>query len=232
MSSLILFLCSRIFLFFILIIFCYSCLQYTVSYKTTTMLDSVSSIYETTATYAAVASAQLQQQQQQGQPFIPATNDQDWIDKQSNTKVSFTYSPEIPVVDKATELNFNIVNISSGTRLKDVFARLTLIDTLQQKQQFPLASYNLTATDGYFSIKYRFPHEGIYQIIVKVNSKYSALTLASFKILVSFQPLAVINIKEIRPLLVPAAIVGAMGVASIIAFIIIVNKRGKNGNTS
>jgi hypothetical protein len=217
-------------LFFILIIFCYSCLQYTVSYKTTTMLDSVSSIYETTATYAAVASAQLQQQQ--GQPFIPATNDQDWIDKQSNTKVSFTYSPEIPVVDKATELNSNIVNISSGTRLKDVFARLTLIDTLQQKQQFPLASYNLTATDGYFSIKYRFPHEGTYQIIVKVNSKYSALTLASFKILVSFQPLAVINIKEIRPLLVPAAIVGATGVASIIAFIIIVNKRGKNGNTS
>jgi hypothetical protein len=201
------------------------------------MLDSVSSIYETTTTYAAVASAQLQQQQQQqgqrGQPFIPATNNQDWIDKQSNTKVSFTYSPEILVVGKATELKFNIVNISSsGTRLKDVFARLTLIDTLQQKQQFPLASYNLTATDGYFSIKYRFPHEGTYQIIVKVNSKYSALTLASFKILVSFQPLAVINVKEIRPLLVPAAIVGAMGVASIIAFIMIVNKRGKNDNTS
>jgi hypothetical protein len=219
-------------LLFILIIFCYSYLQYTVSYKTTTMLDSVSSIYETTATYAATSAQLQQQQQQQGQPFIPATNDQDWIDKQSNTKVSFTYSPEIPVVDKATELNFNIVNISSGTRLKDVFARLTLIDTLQQKQQFPLASYNLTATDGYFSIKYRFPHEGIYQIIVKVNSKYSALTLASFKILVSFQPLAVINIKEIRPLLVPAAIVGATGAATIIAFIIIVNKRGKNGNTS
>ena len=227
MSSLILFLSPRIFFFFILIIFCYCCLQhYIVSYETTTMLNSVSSIYETT-TYAAVASEQVR-----GQSVIPATNNQDWIDKQSTTKVSFTYSPEIPVVDNPTELKFNIVNISSGTRLKDVFARLTLIDTLQQKQQFPLASYNLTATEGYFLIKYRFPHEGTYQIIVKVNSKYSALTLASFKIFVSFQPFAVINVKEIRPLLVPAAIVGAFGVASIIAFIMIVNKRGNNGNTS
>jgi hypothetical protein len=118
-----------------------------------------------------------------------------------------------------------MVNITGGTRLNDVYARLTLIDTLQQKQQFPLASYNLTAPDGYFSIKYRFPHEGTYQIIVKVNSKYSALTLASFKVFVSFQPLAVINVKEIRPLLTLAAIVGATGVASIIAFIMLINKR-------
>ena len=128
-------------------------------------------------------------------------------------------------MDKPTELKFNMVNITGGTRLNDVYARLTLIDTLQQKQQFPLASYNLTAPDGYFSIKYRFPHEGTYQIIVKVNSKYSALTLASFKVFVSFQPLSVINVKEIRPLLTLAAIVGATGVASIIAFIMLINKR-------
>ena len=187
------------------------------------MSGSASTIYETTTSYTAVAYAE--KQQQPGQPVIPATNNQEWIDKQSDTKVSFTYLPEIPIVDKPTKLKFNIVNITSGTRLNNVYARLTLIDTLQQKQQFPLASYNLTAPDGYFSIKYRFAHEGTYQIIVKVNSKYSALTLASFKVFVSFQPLAVINVKEIRPLLTLAAIVGATGVASIIAFIMLINKR-------
>ena len=134
-----------------------------VSYKTTAMPDSVLDIYETTAT-SAIAFAQ--QQQQQGQPVIPATNNQEWIDKQSNIKVSLTYSPEIPVIDTPTELRFNMEDINTGTHLKDVSARLTLLDTQQQKQQFPLASYNLTAPDGYFSIKYRFPHEGTYQIIV------------------------------------------------------------------
>jgi hypothetical protein len=231
MSSLLLFLSWRFFLFFIIIIFYYSYLQQynIVQYKTTTMpADSISSIYETTT--SAVAASAQQQQQKQGQPVIPATNNQEWIDKQSNTKVSFTYSPEIPVVDKPTELRFNIEDINSGTRLKDVYARVTLIDAQQQKQQFPLASYNLTAPDGYFLIKYRFPHEGTYQIIVKANSKYSALTLASFKIFVSFQPLGVINVKEIRPLLIPAALVGAIGAAFIIAFIMIVNKRRKNGD--
>ena len=228
MSSL-LFLCSRIFLIFIPIIFCYSYLQQyiIVPFRTTAMPGSASAIYETT-TSTAVAYAE--KQQQPGQPVIPATNNQEWIDKQSGTKVSFTYLPEIPIVDKPTKLKFNIVNITSGTRLNNVYSRLTLIDILQQKQQFPLASYNLTAPDGYFSIKYRFAHEGTYQIIVKVNSKYSALTLASFKIFVSFQPLAVINIKEIRPLLTLAALVGATGVASIIAFIMVINRRRKNGN--
>jgi hypothetical protein len=230
MASLLLLLLSwRIFVFFIVIIFCYSYLQqYIVSYKTTTMpVDSISSIYDTT-TSAVAASAQQQQKQQQGQPVIPAINNQEWMDKQSNTKVSFTYSPEIPVVDKPTELRFNIEDINNGTRLKDVSARLTLIDTQQQKQQVPLASYNLTAPDGYFLIKYRFPHEGTYQIIVKANSKYSALALASFKIFVTFQPLGVINVKEIRPLLFPAVLVGAIGTVVIMIIMMIVNKRGKN----
>jgi hypothetical protein len=213
-------------LFFIIIIFCYSYLQYMVSYKTTAMPDSVLDIYETTTT-SAIAFAQ--QQQQQGQPVIPATNNQEWIDKQSNIKVSLTYSPEIPVIDTPTELRFNMEDINTGTHLKDVSARLTLLDTQQQKQQFPLASYNLNAPDGYFLIKYRFPHEGTYQIIVKVNSKYSALTLASFKIFVSFQPLGVINVKEIHRLLIPAVLVGAIGAAVIIAFMMIINKRHKNG---
>ena len=190
------------------------------------MPDSISDFYEMTTTSAI---AYAQQQQQQGQPVIPATNNQEWIDKQSNIKLSFTYSPEIPVVDRPTELRFDLEDINSGTHLKNVSARVTLIDAQQQKQQFPVVFYNLTAPDGYFLIKYRFPHEGTYQIIVKVNSKYSALTLASFKIFVSFQPFGVINVKEIRPLLIPAVLVGAIGAAVIIAFMMIINKRYKNG---
>jgi hypothetical protein len=73
---------------------------------------------------------------------------------------------------------------------KDVLATITIIDGLQQ--QVPVKFYNITAPNGHFSIKYWFAHEGTYQIIVKVNSNYSALALASFKIVVPFQPFGIL----------------------------------------
>jgi hypothetical protein len=179
----------------------------------TTMPDSVSAIYGiSTIVYT------------QQQPALSATRNQEWIDKQSNTKVSFTYSPETPLVGGLTDLKFNIEDLKTGTRLKDVFARVTIIDG-QQQQQVPLRSYNVTAPNGHFSIKYRFAHEGAYQIIVKVDSNYYALTLASFKILVPFQPFGVINVNHIFPLLIPATLVGIAGAVIILVFIMAVNKK-------
>jgi CHASE1-domain containing sensor protein len=60
-----------------------------------------------------------------------------------------------------------------------------------------------------------------------LNSKYSALTLASFTILVPFQPFGVFNVNYISPLLLPAALVGIVGVVIILAFMIAVNKKRK-----
>jgi hypothetical protein len=185
----------------------------------TTMLDNVSAIYNrSTIAYA---------QQQNQQYTLPVTRNQEWIDKQSNVKVSFTYLPERPIVGEFTELKFNIEDLKTGTSSKDVFARVAITDG--QQQQIPLGFYNLTAPDGHFSIKYQFAHEGAYQIIVKVNSKYSALTLASFKVLVPFQPFGVFNVNHISPLLFPAALVGIVGVAGIVAFIIAVNRKREKG---
>jgi hypothetical protein len=183
----------------------------------TTMPENVSAIYSTsTIVYA---------QQQHQQSTLAATRNQEWIDEQSNTKVSFTYLPERPMVGGSTELKFNVEGLKTSTPSKDVFARVTIIDG--QQQQVPLRSYNITAPDGFFSIKYQFAHEGTYQIIVKLNSKYSALTLASFTILVPFQPFGVFNVNYISPLLLPAALVGIVGVVIILAFMIAVNKKRK-----
>jgi hypothetical protein len=185
----------------------------------TTMPDNVSAIYNT----STIAYAQQQNQQY----TLPVTRNQEWIDKQSNTKVSFTYLPEKPIVGGFTELKFNMEDLKTGARSKDVFARVAIIDG--QQQQIPLGFYNVTAPDGYFSIKYQFAHEGAYQIIVKVNSKYSALTLASFKVLVPFQPFGVFNVNHISPLLFPAALVGIVGLAGIVAFMIAVNRKREKG---
>ena len=165
---------------------------------------------------------------QQQQTILSTVKNQQWVDKQSNTRVLFTYSPETPLVGTSTDLKFNIVDLKSGTDYRDVFVRVTILDGQQQQQQkqVPLKFYNITAPNGQFSIKHKFVHDGIYQIIVKVNSKYSALTLASFKIIVPFQPFGVININHIFPLLIPAVLAAIVGaVAILLLMVVIANKK-------
>ena len=103
-----------------------------------------------------------------------------------------------------TELKFNIKDSKGGTQLRDVFARVTIIGVLPQK--VPLKFYSIKAPNGNFSVEYQFPLEGTYQIFVKVDSKYSALALASFKVFVPFRPMGIININHIFPILIPAGI--------------------------
>lgn len=174
------------------------------------------------STYGSSTVAYAQQRQQEKQPVART---QEWVDKQSNTKVLFTYSPDKPLSGMLTELIFDTLNLKTGIHFKDVLATVTIIDGAQQ--QVPIKFSNISAPDGHFSIKYRFAHEGIYQIIVKMNSNYFALTLASFKVVVPFQPFGVFNVNYISPLLLPAALVGIVGVVIILAFMIAVNKKRK-----
>lgn len=166
---------------------------------------------------------------QQQQTILSIVKNQQWADKQSNTRVLFTYSPETPLVGASTDLKFNIVNIKNGTAYRDAFARVTILDGQQQQQQkqVSLKFYNITAPNGQFSIKHKFVHDGIYQIIVKVNSKYSALTLASFKIIVPFQPFGVININHIFPLLTPAVLAAIVGAVAILLFMVVIANKKK-----
>ena len=165
------------------------------------------------------------QQQHLQEAVNSSANSQEWIDKQSSTKVQFTYSPENPLVSGGTELKFNVKDSKRGTQLKDVFARVTIIGVLPQK--LPLKSYSIRSANGNFSIEYQFPLEGTYQIFVKVDSKYSALTLASFKVFVPFRPMGIININHIYPILIPAGLVALVGTLAIISFMVFINKRNR-----
>jgi hypothetical protein len=184
---------------------------------TTTTLDSISSIYNK----FSIAYAQ----EQNPESSLTVSRNQQWIDKISNTKVLFTYSPDKPLSGTLTELIFDILNLNTGIHFKDVLARVTIIDGPQQ--QVPIKFSNITASNGHFSIKYRFAYEGTYQIIVKVNSNNSALALASFKVVVPLQPFGVFNTSHVFPLLIPVVLVGIIGAMSIVAFMIIVNRKQK-----
>jgi hypothetical protein len=79
------------------------------------------------------------QQRKQEQPFART---QEWVDKQSNTKVLFTYSPDKPLSGTLTELIFDIVNLNTGINFKDVLAAVTIIDGPQQQVPINISNYS------------------------------------------------------------------------------------------
>ena len=72
------------------------------------IIDNISFTNETTMPHTIPPSIIVYAQQRQEQS--PARN-QESIDKQSNTKVLFTYSPKTPFVGGFTDLNFNVEDI-------------------------------------------------------------------------------------------------------------------------
>src|SRR2546428_9912172 len=147
---------------------------------------------------------------------------QQWISHQQNVKIEFNYEPEKPLIDSPTELQFSVQNLQTGQHLKDLFAKIVLING----QGF-FKSNNMTVQNGDFSVNSTFPIEGTYQVILRINSKDYAIALASFRVFVPFQPLGTINLSYTIPLLFPAALAGIIGVIVIATFFIIVKREFK-----
>ena len=104
---------------------------------------------------------------------------QQWIDKENNVKIIFTYDPESPIIDQSTKLLFGIQDLRTGAEIKEgLEARLIITNGRDV-----IKIINSTFTKGNFSINYAFPDSGSYQIISKIDSKnYSELT--SFNVFV------------------------------------------------
>lgn len=157
---------------------------------------------------------------------IAGNGTQLWTDKENNVKVQFTYSPQTPIIDKPTQLKFSIQNLQTGTPLKNLIARVVIV-TNSSGQERSFKFTNITAPNGSFSVNYLFPDTGVYQVISRTYSK-DAPTLASFKVLVPFQPLGVIDTNNINPLILTAGLVGIAGAIAVVTFFVIMRKRTKN----
>lgn len=142
---------------------------------------------------------------------------QTWIDKLNNLKIQFRYLPENPAIDTPTELKFNVLNLQTGSHLKDLSARIVVL-TNSGGQQRSFKFTNISAADGNFSVKYLFPDSGSYQVLSKIDSKNSS-TLSSFNVIVPFQPLGTINVSNLNPLILPASLAGIIGTIVIVTWL-------------
>jgi hypothetical protein len=152
-----------------------------------------------------------------GQTISGNSTKQLWMDRENNIKIQFTYLPEKPIVDALTELKFSIQNLQTGSHLKNLTARVVIV-TNSSGQERIFKFTNIAAPDGDFSVKYRFLEWGMYQVISTIHSK-DVSALASFKVLVPLQPIGIINVNYLMPLLLPAA-VGIIGTIFVAAFVI------------
>ncbi|MGB8032560.1 MAG: polysaccharide deacetylase family protein [Nitrososphaeraceae archaeon] len=119
------------------------------------------------------------------------TQQQLWVNKQSNIKIQFSHLPPYPFVGNNTQLIFNITDLKTGKPLevthvhaviiKNVTADFSKTNGTTNNNNF-VAFDNITAPYGVFSLKYRFELEGVHQIIVKLNTKDGKVALASFRV--------------------------------------------------
>ena len=149
-----------------------------------------------------------------------------WLDKLNNIKVEFTHSPENPITDTPTELKFDVLNLKTGDRLKNLSARVIILTSSNGEESFYKYT-NVTTPAGNFSVRYIFPTDGVYKVLSKIESKdTSALTLASFTVFVSFQPVDAMNSNMMNQLFLVALLTGIAAIA-IGFFLIVLRKRRK-----
>jgi hypothetical protein len=151
---------------------------------------------------------------------------QQWIDPEQNVKIQFIYEPEKPLLETPTELKFSVQNLKTGEHLKELLAKVMVMNT-HGFYNFN----NVAVSNGDFSVNSTFPVEGTYQVIIRINYKDHGIALASFKIFVPFQPIGTFNLKSMTPLILPAEIIGVVSVIAIVAFLITSKRKFKRVNS-
>ena len=152
----------------------------------------------------------------------PENKIQTWTDNLSNVEVQFTHSPEKPVIDKPTELRFNVVNLSNNSPLKNFHASVVVLtNTAEQVRSFKFS--NITAPTGNFSVKYLFPDSGSFQVVSRIDSNVST-TLASFSISVPLSQMGA-GLGFLNPIVLSALVISIIVVVIVIYFIFRKRKR-------
>lgn len=137
---------------------------------------------------------------------------QQWTDVKDNVRIQFSYSPEMPIIDTFTALNFSVQDLKTGEHIKDLTARVVVTNG-QRLFKFE----NITVPHGDFSVKYLFPDDGTHQVILRLDSK-NIIELASFNVFVPHQspPGLLTYVGYPINIVIAIGIIGAVGLITII----------------
>jgi hypothetical protein len=113
---------------------------------------------------------------------------QDWKDTGNNLEIKFGYSPEKPIIDAFTKLEFSVTNLKTGEHVQNFIAHITVTNG-QRLFKFQ----NITVQNGDFSVYYIFPDDGTHQVLLRID-RNDSIRLASFQVFVPHQsPPSILN---------------------------------------
>jgi hypothetical protein len=105
-----------------------------------------------------------------------------WTNPKDNVKIQFSYSPEMPIIDTFTSLNFSVQDLQSGDHIRD-FTAGVVVTNAQRLFKFE----NITVPNGHFSVKYIFPDDGTHQVLLRLDTSTDLKIPASFNVFVPHQ---------------------------------------------
>ena len=103
-----------------------------------------------------------------------------WTNPKDNIKIQFSYSPELPIIDTFTSLNFSVQYLQSGEHIQDFTARVVVTNG---ERLFKFE--NITVPNGHFSFLYIFPDDGTHQVLLRLDTSTDLKIPASFNVFVT-----------------------------------------------
>ena len=149
------------------------------------------------------------------------TTQQTWIDKLNNLRIQFGFLPAKPIIDSPTQLKFSVQNLQTGEQLKNLSARVVVLNNAGGQQRSFKFSNVTAGPDGTYSVKYLFPDSGLYNVITKIDSK-DLSSLASFNVSV---PFAIANMSTLFSPIVLAEIAGIIAATVGVALVLKIRKK-------
>ena len=104
-----------------------------------------------------------------------------WEDPQDNLEIEFGYTPEEPIIDTFTNLEFSITDFRTNEHIKDSIAFVTVT-----KGERLFKFQNITVPNGDFSVDYLFPEDGTHQVLLRLD-RNNTIHVASFQVFVPHQ---------------------------------------------
>ena len=111
-------------------------------------------------------------------PIVNST----WISKRDNLDITMSLTPQMPIIDQATKINFEVKKLDNQGFLNNASAKITITD--QDGRLYKFENKFFPIINGYVSVGYLFPVEGEHEVILQLYYNSMPFTVSSFNIII------------------------------------------------
>jgi len=111
-------------------------------------------------------------------PIVNST----WISKRDNLNITMSLTPQMPIIDQTTKINFEVKNLDNQSFLNNASAKITITD--QDGRLYKFENKFFPIINGKVSMDYLFPVEGEHEVILRLYNNSMPFTVSSFNIII------------------------------------------------